>query len=212
MLHLESFKNFDKKLNIKFKVSTLRKQMLEYISFRKTFGYVFLEDTNEQIATFELTRILFDDGENSPCNLYDDDDDDDSEMNGCSMDDVFWDLDSISQQFTEYGELLMDIQKSSNDYEELLDESPLMFIERVEIVDKYRGVGIGNLIFKKINKLATGHVLALKAFPLQHTGQAKNDELQKRFNTDEEKVIAFWKKQGFIQVKDTKFFYQSFLR
>lgn len=98
----------------------------------------------------------------------------------------------------------------------------LLILDRVEILPKYRGGGVGLLVLTTlIERLGAGAgVVGMKPFPLQlepkqsrdSSGWAKRlrlDDLPRDEKVAKEKLKQYYRKLGFVDMKSTPFMFRS---
>ena len=85
------------------------------------------------------------------------------------------------------------------EYDELMPEvfdNSFIILDRIDIVEQYRGNGILRKVINTIRRIFRNHILT-KPFPLQHEGNINPEN----YKSDLKKVVDSYKKCGFKRVR-----------
>jgi hypothetical protein len=142
-----------------------------------------------------------------------------------------FDVMDISHSILQMSEILFEFDEDK-DFWKKIDEQysidpPMNFniclLERIEIVKKYRGQGIGKKVIQNIAQrfYESCGLLVVKAFPLQHEGLEENgvfiyknkwdeemsyNEMEKDFEKSQYKIFNYYQEMGFINPFEMEYF------
>jgi hypothetical protein len=99
-----------------------------------------------------------------------------------------------------------DMESFSEFYDTVCDNyNGLFIINRIEVVNKYRGFGFPDKILAKLNNIFFNkiNIIGLKSFPLQHINNCTNT-----FEEDSLKLISYYRSIGFTRFNNTEIMYK----
>jgi GNAT superfamily N-acetyltransferase len=174
---------FKDKIEFRYRKEKKYRGSCEEMYYSRTFCSMVIKGTDEVVGTIKLWKLYFEE--------YD-----------YSVESLAEDLDCHLHELGELGILLVRLNKSYKD-DSSLSYNNTLYVQELNIKEKYRGQGIGAIAVKKIKSLSNGMQIILKAYPTDFNGIS---DQPKEFKKALKRLRSFWESQEFERIRRSYFY------